>query len=173
MRLQPKRDRLCSGTTRKFCRSFGKHIIKHALPPIAVLLCALLAAAAVFSCSSDPAEPRQIRGHTLTFDGIAHGTGAARAERYCTLCHGENLAGGEKAKPSCYNCHGKNWLDHDPLASPAPADHTVINGIFRHHPSLHAPAATCTSCHGANLEGDASFGQSLPSCFLCHDQNWQ
>lgn len=138
-----------------------------------VLLVGISATVIFHSCSTESSVPRKIRGHTLTFGGIAHGSGASRAERYCTQCHGENLTGGSGTEPACLTCHGKNWLDSDPTISAAPGDHTVINGGFRHHPELQAPAGTCISCHGVNLEGDATSGQSRPSCFLCHDQKWQ
>jgi hypothetical protein len=133
----------------------------------------MLAFAAFFSCSKDEPEPRLIAGHTQIFSGIAHGTGAERGERYCTQCHGENLAGGAGKEPACLSCHGKNWLDNDPALSFAPADHTVINEGFSHHPSLLTPQGTCTSCHGANLEGNVANGLNRPSCYLCHAQKWQ
>jgi hypothetical protein len=147
-----------------------EHIIKYAF---LTLLSAVFALAAFFSCSKEEAEPRQIPGHTQVFSGIAHGTGAERGERYCTQCHGVNLSGGAGKEPSCLSCHGKNWLDDDPESSVAPADHTVINDGFRHHPDLETPMNSCTSCHGSALEGDVSNGLKRPSCFLCHVQKWQ
>ncbi len=147
-----------------------EHTIKFAF---LTLLSGVLALAAFFSCSSDEPEPRQILGHTQIFNGIAHGTGAERAERYCTLCHGENLAGGAGKEPACLTCHGKNWLDDDPNLSVAPADHTEIKEGFRHHPGLLTPSQTCIECHGPALEGDVSNGLKRPSCYLCHAQKWQ
>jgi hypothetical protein len=31
------------------------------------------------------------------------------------------------------------------------------------------PAQNCTECHGNDLKGD----EDAPSCFTCHDQNWE
>src|SRR4051812_38947978 len=86
-------------------------------------------------CSLNDSKPRSIRAHTTKHQGIAHAEPAQLAEHYCQECHGKNLAGGDNtAAPSCYTCHGRNWRTSDPGFSAAPADHTVVNGIYRHHP---------------------------------------
>lgn len=143
---------------------------KYLLSPVFVIVAAVLWF--VFSCSSDQGSPREIRGHSFTYEGIAHGAGAVHGERYCTSCHGKNLQGGSAAEPSCYTCHGKNWLDDDASVSSAPADHTVMNDGFHHHPDQMQPAASCASCHGSDLQGDRDLGLNTPSCFLCHEQKW-
>lgn len=123
-------------------------------------------------CSLEEGPVREIRGHTLTFEGVAHGTGAVKGERYCHLCHGLNLVGGETEEPSCYRCHGENWQKTGADGTNAPSDHTLTMGGFHHHPNALSPLGTCASsgCHGDNLEGDPSV--NTPTCYLCHDQKW-
>lgn len=121
-------------------------------------------------CSLEERKSREIRGHTVKFDGVEHGFAAAKGPRYCQLCHGPKLEGGQNGEPSCFQCHGLNWNDIDPEASLAPADHTVINGIYHHHPNRNAPLDTCVNCHGAQLQGDAE--RVSPSCYLCHEKKW-
>src|SRR5688572_3927248 len=88
-----------------------------------------------WGCSSQSAKTREIRAHTRMIGGVAHAEPALRAERYCSHCHGQGLAGGEKTGvPSCFTCHGKNWIDGKVGDSTAPVDHTVVNGIYAHHP---------------------------------------
>ena len=148
------------------------------------LLVAALLAFGIYSCSTEPSSPREISGHTQLIQGISHGAGAFRAERYCTQCHGPNLVGGTSNQPSCFKCHGKTWSDTEWSVSSAPADHTTFNVVtgglvngfehagFRHHPGLTSPVGTCDSCHGADLGGDFTLGSSKPSCFLCHVKKW-
>ena len=102
--------------------------------------------------------------------GVAHAVPMVKGERYCQYCHGTNLIGGDSGEPSCYTCHGRRWNEADPGISSAPADHTVVNGGYNHHPNLFSPTATCTSCHGQSLEGNGI--DDTPSCYLCHDQRW-
>lgn len=121
-------------------------------------------------CSLESEGLRSIRGHSQDFMGIAHAVPMLKAERYCKLCHGQNLVGGDEGEASCYTCHGQRWRDTDPDVSAAPADHTVTNGGFSHHPNQFEPLTTCTSCHGLNLEGNGI--DDTPSCYLCHEQKW-
>lgn len=128
-----------------------------------------------FSCSTQDAKPREIRGHNQVFSGIPHGIGASKAWHLCTECHGVSLMGGAKLEPSCYSCHGKNWLDEQNSESMVPADHTtVVKGQardYRHHPNLSVPMGKCSACHGLSLEGDPQLQR--PSCVLCHAQLWE
>jgi hypothetical protein len=124
-------------------------------------------------CSTDEAEPRSIRAHALIKQGVPHAEPAMKAERYCVQCHGAGLAGGPKLEPSCYSCHGKNWEGHASDANAAPADHTVDNQGFRHHPSLFSPVGTCEGCHGQQLEGVTASGLTSPGCELCHTKLWE
>jgi hypothetical protein len=122
----------------------------------------------MWACRDESQPPRAISGHSVSYQGISHGAPALRGERYCHLCHGTSLAGGDQFIPSCYTCHGKNWMDKDPEVDYAPASHMVnISGFF--HKSGHAnPERECVECHGAQLEGT---GDS-PSCLLCHGNLW-
>lgn len=122
------------------------------------------------ACSLEPAGLRNIRAHTSDHHGVAHGEPVRKAARYCQHCHGLQLAGGDQGEPSCFQCHGMRWLDLPPELSFAPADHTIAHGGFRHHPGYAAPLATCTQCHGEDLQGQVDEG--TPSCYLCHDQKW-
>lgn len=45
-----------------------------------------------------------------------------------------------------------------------PATHTVSEDGVLHHPDLETNLATCTACHGANLEGT----RTAPACAACH-----
>lgn len=121
----------------------------------------------------DEAETRQIRAHTTVHKGVAHAEPALAAERYCAACHGQGLQGGPAGEPSCYQCHGKTWLDEAPSQSAAPVDHTVINKEYRHHPDQFLPGATCSACHGADLQGDVTGGLTQPGCELCHTRLWE
>ncbi|SMF05458.1 hypothetical protein [Pseudobacteriovorax antillogorgiicola] len=121
-------------------------------------------------CSLESEGLRSIRAHSYGFLGIAHAVPMKKAERYCQYCHGENLVGGDQGEPSCYQCHGRRWRDGDPFESAAPDDHTVVNGIYRHHPDLETPLTTCVNCHGSSLEGNGT--DDTPSCYLCHGQLW-
>lgn len=56
--------------------------------------------------------------------------------------------------------------DDDPIN--APEGHTVVQDGVAHAPGLGDPAANCTDCHGATLEG----GDDTPSCFSCHGREW-
>jgi len=132
------------------------------------VLCMMSAVAFLTSCSDGKDEKRRdIRAHDVFYDGVGHPIASSRAEHYCKECHGEQLSGGKDLIPSCYQCHGKNWSDTDPDQGAAPADHTVLNGSFLHHPSLKSPAGTCDGCHGSDLKGDSV--AKRPSCYLCHD----
>ncbi len=121
-------------------------------------------------CSLENKGIRSIRGHTLAKQGIAHGAAALHAERYCQHCHGARLFGGEEAQPSCYQCHGQRWVASDPAFVFAPSTHSLDRGGYLHHESLDQVNATCTQCHGADLQGAGLDGP--PSCFLCHEQVW-
>ena len=134
------------------------------------MLLAILFLASLSSCSLEPDGLRPIRAHTVDFGGVAHAVPMLKGERYCQLCHGENLVGGSEGQPSCFQCHGKRWRELDPTVSLAPADHTIVNGIYRHEPNLFQPNLTCVNCHGANLEGNGF--DDTPSCYLCHEQLW-
>lgn len=122
------------------------------------------------SCSLEDKGLRRIRAHDFSQKGVAHAVPMRRAERYCRECHGARLVGGENGEPSCYTCHGRLWYEADPDASYAPADHTLVHGVFRHFPSTDQVQATCTSCHGTSLQGEGEDG--TPSCYLCHEQKW-
>ena len=98
-------------------------------------------------CSKESAKPREIRAHTRVIKGVSHAEPAAKAERYCSHCHGTALQGGINAEPPCYTCHGKTWLDATPDVL-APTDHTIQNQGFHHLPGLFAPTENCTACHG-------------------------
>jgi hypothetical protein len=119
------------------------------------------------SCSDQEPRLRNIRAHTLNFDGVAHPNAASGAERYCSGCHGEGLVGGVNGEPSCYKCHGKKWYESSASQAPV-ATHTVNNLGFMHHEDLNTPETTCVSCHGESLEGTST----NPSCLLCHEQKW-
>ena len=121
-------------------------------------------------CDDVPRSPRVVRGHDVNIDGIAHGLGFEHAERYCKGCHGLSLIGGSNLEPSCYTCHGKNWLDSSGEEIHAPLNHTVPLNDWFHDPGYKDPTTYCSSCHGANLEGDQSL--DIPSCHLCHEQVW-
>jgi len=77
------------------------------------------------SCSVEKPEKKNIRGHYLDYDGVAHAVPATKALRYCVQCHGSNLEGGTDGEPSCLRCHGENWLKYDASTSAAPSSHTV------------------------------------------------
>lgn len=87
------------------------------------------------------------------------GTSEAIEATTCTVCHGANLNGSDPA-PSCYSCHVFNssppLTTHPPDWSEPLADH-----------SGSVDATTCTTCHGAALQGF----ESAPSCYSCHDFN--
>lgn len=120
-------------------------------------------------------EPAQLQnvpsGHTLLLAGVTHAYGANKAPRYCSLCHGEQLEGSAVANRSCYSCHGKKWSDISGTTSFAPSNHTTIHQDFRHDPALNSPEASCSECHGENLQGGG--GASLiPGCLTCHIDLW-
>lgn len=126
---------------------------------------------ALCACSRETAAPRSIRAHTRIISGVAHANPTDKAERYCSYCHGAGLSGGTHFEPSCYQCHGKNWTQDAERAgeTAAPADHSVLKGSrFYHKQTLLTPDGDCTACHGATLEGTASY----PSCELCHTKLW-
>ncbi len=125
---------------------------------------------AVWQCSLEEKAGRGISGHSDVKSGVAHGHSALRASRQCSLCHGAQLTGGESGEPSCFQCHGQTWDDGSATVSNAPADHSISNDGFRHHPSLRTPSGACTTCHGAALQGDPV--QKTPNCYLCHGQLW-
>jgi hypothetical protein len=136
-------------------------------------LLALTGVQAVWGCSTKDAAPRAIRAHTRIMQGVAHADPAGKAERYCSYCHGANLAGGAGFEPSCYQCHGKNWLDDTFAAAVPPATHAIVNGGRYHHMSgQFSPTSSCVACHGADLGGDAGSGLTIPGCNLCHEQLW-
>lgn len=137
---------------------------------IAVILKTISMSLILGACSLESEGLRSIRGHTEDLQGIAHAVPMVKGERYCRLCHGENLVGGTGNQPSCYQCHGRTWNEIDGAASRAPADHTVNNDGYLHHPSLTTPTTVCVSCHGDQLQGNGT--SDTPSCFLCHDQRW-
>ncbi len=139
---------------------------------LAVLLGAGICYLAFSSCSTEPAKPREIRAHTRGINGVSHAEPAAKAERYCSRCHGAALQGGTAGEPSCYTCHGKTWLDSSAEFA-GPADHTVDNEGYRHLPGLFTPAESCTACHGADLEGNTASGLTQPGCTLCHAKLWE
>lgn len=136
------------------------------------------------SCSREEPTPRQIRGHTRILGGVAHAEPARNAERYCSHCHGEALAGGagltdEGAEPSCYQCHGKTWTQDAAYAavSTAPLDHDQPkslpveagrHGTYAHKGTLFTPDGDCDACHGLALEGNVGY----PGCELCHTKLW-
>jgi hypothetical protein len=154
----------------------GRLVPRRAFALAGVLLAlALLGLAVTSSCSSEDAEPREIRAHTRVIEGVPHAEPAQRAERYCSHCHGVNLMGAQKGlEPSCYTCHGKNWLDDDPDKNWAPADHTLVNGErFYHHPDLMSPAMACNDCHGPSFEGQVTSVLMRPGCELCHERLWE
>ncbi|MCX6129609.1 MAG: hypothetical protein NTX25_11160 [Proteobacteria bacterium] len=122
------------------------------------------------SCSLEDKGIRIIRGHTIDKQGIAHGTAALHAERYCQQCHGIQLVGGSEAQASCYQCHGKQWIASEPQFVFADSNHTLDQGGFMHHSGISQVSSTCTTCHGTQLLGRGDDGP--PSCFLCHEQNW-
>ncbi|MCB9228825.1 MAG: hypothetical protein H6618_04365 [Deltaproteobacteria bacterium] len=135
------------------------------------VLCLILSLVFISACGSrDESGERIIRGHTVFQRGIAHGVGSQRAERYCQLCHGLRLAGGEPFTPSCYQCHGQKWPDHSPDLSPAPSTHTQLYGQWKHHPDSQQAESVCQECHGSQLQGVESTG--APSCYLCHEKVW-
>ncbi|MFK7827366.1 MAG: hypothetical protein AB8G05_24695 [Oligoflexales bacterium] len=122
------------------------------------------------SCSDESAKTRQIRAHSHVIEGIPHAIGLNHAERYCRHCHGVGLSGGKDLEPSCYTCHGKKWLDSDSNQVHAPTNHTNQYGHWFHDPNHGNAEASCSSCHGENLEGEINVG--VPSCFLCHEKTW-
>lgn len=124
-------------------------------------------------CRDGSPAPRKIRGHDYSIGGVAHARGAQHPQRYCTDCHGDDLVGGTELEPSCYQCHGKTWRDGPADGSWAPADHTVRNEGYLHHPRLLSPRENCSSCHGSQLQGVSSGGLSRPGCELCHERLWE
>ena len=95
-----------------------------------------------------------------------HGEGFADPLVNCAACHGSDLSGTAFA-PSCTSCHAALW---EGVGGPPPT-HTEPkgpNGIL-HRPGFADPAADCSACHGANLEGSAS----RPSCTSCHAALWE
>tara|TARA_B100001094_G_scaffold326631_1_gene383152 strand:- start:1298 stop:1693 length:396 start_codon:yes stop_codon:yes gene_type:complete len=125
------------------------------------------------SCSLEEGPKGLVRAHTSPFAGIEHPQGIAHASRYCRHCHGENLSGGENGEPSCFRCHGQNWKATSADISFAPADHTELRGgKYNHQVGIASPNNSCntSSCHGKDLTGSLDSG--TPSCFLCHDKNW-
>jgi hypothetical protein len=149
-----------------------KRIIVGRALSLSLVLGAFVSYFAWSSCSTEPAEPRQIPSHTLVNKGVSHAEPAVKAERYCARCHGTGLQGGVAGEPSCYSCHGKNWLDES-TAYEGPADHTIQNLGYYHKPGLFEPAAHCAECHGAELAGDLSNGLTRPGCTLCHTKLWE
>lgn len=125
-----------------------------------------------FGCSLEKAPLANISGHLRDIQGVAHGIGAEKGERYCHYCHGEKLQGGVNGEPSCYRCHGRHWQASGFEGTFAPADHTQIQLRFYHHPNLNNPLGTCgvSGCHGETLNGDQTAG--TPSCYLCHGRVW-
>jgi hypothetical protein len=126
----------------------------------------------IVGCRLEEPEARDIRAHTLNYDGVWHAASAANGARLCQQCHGEALAGGSQGEPSCLTCHGEVWRERSADVSQAPADHTVVRGIYMHHPNLQTPAGTCAqaSCHGSELKGGGL--TEPPSCYLCHAKIW-
>lgn len=99
-------------------------------------------------------------------NGILHAEGFALPLANCTPCHMPNLAGNEFA-PSCTSCHPPLWS----ATGGGPfLPHTEPKGSedILHFKGFADPAANCSACHGANLEGSGS----RPSCTACHDQLW-
>ncbi len=124
----------------------------------------------LYSCQDIEREPRRVRGHTVVLNGISHGIGLNHAPRYCHGCHGPELVGGMDLEPSCYTCHGRNWQDDNKETVHAPVDHNVSLGGWQHHPGYEDPHSNCTVCHSEELNGNSLL--DIPSCYLCHDQNW-
>ena len=132
--------------------------------------------------SPTTSEQPRVRGHTAVFGGIGHGVSAQRAGRYCTSCHGAQLAGGQDTlTPSCYSCHGQLWESNGTARQPA--SHTASFGSagsmgpFKHHPAYEDPLINCTGCHGSDLNGQYSFARETPElarpgCYLCHGDLW-
>ena len=132
--------------------------------------------------SSTTPEQSRVRGHTAVFAGVGHGVPAQRAGRYCTTCHGAQLAGGQNTlTPSCYTCHGQLWESDG--SSRQPSNHSASLGSqgsmgpFHHHPAYEDPLANCTGCHGSDLNGQYSSAQGThglarPGCYLCHGDLW-
>lgn len=120
-------------------------------------------------CSLEEPPLREIRGHTESFQGVAHGKFATKAMRYCTKCHGDTLQGGSNGEFSCLKCHGRKWLDTDGTIVYAPNSHTELRGgKWLHHPGGQQAKTNCIACHGLDLTGGSG-----PSCVLCHSQKWQ
>jgi hypothetical protein len=124
-------------------------------------------------CRQDSAPIREIRAHTLVKKGVSHGEPLERPRRYCIKCHGDTLQGGSLGEPSCFSCHGVRWLDDEIRESQAPANHTVKQESFFHHPDLRTPEQSCSPCHGADLQGNTQAGLTYPGCELCHARLWE
>ena len=62
------------------------------------------------------------------------------------------------------DCPGTSPGDPTPPTGDVPSTHTKNEDGVLHHPDYERNLATCTTCHGANLEG-TSFA---PSCASCH-----
>ena len=135
-----------------------------------ILICGFLLLA---GCSLDQDKSQStIRAHDVMKGNVYHAEPVSKGTRYCIHCHGLNLQGGESGEPSCYSCHGENWEKNEADVRFAPEDHTVKNELFYHHPNLLTPMGTCSesTCHRSDLKGSAQ--DTIPSCYLCHAQNW-
>jgi len=124
------------------------------------------------ACNLADDELRELRGHNVSMDNIAHAYPMLKPERYCKDCHGVSLEGGNEAEPSRYSCHGQYWDLADGSLSKAPSDHLYEFGGYRHNQGYDDPEDNCSnsSCHGSSLEGSGPDG--TPSCYLCHEQKW-
>ena len=124
------------------------------------------------SCNLADDEMREIRGHTVNMENIAHANPLLKPDRYCKDCHGVYQPGGDLGQPSCFSCHGQYWDITDPDAVTAPANHVNNFGGYMHNDGYTDPSTNCadSSCHGSDLQGSGADGS--PGCYLCHDQVW-
>ncbi len=125
----------------------------------------------ISACKTEKGELREIRGHTVDNQGVAHASAGLHANRYCSRCHGVFLDGGSSGEPSCFKCHGIRWAETESEQSFAPAATHVLNlGGVMHKSEIDSVQVNCASCHGQTLQGSAVEG--TPSCLMCHEKVW-